>query len=149
VLAHEFRMRHAKSSVLRFLLTSAVALAALSGMTASPAAAAPTPQLNPTQTTGLAVKSGPVSPMGWCGNWSNRFSKGHAFGDACLDHVHGWVVDDQADGYCVYVRVYWSDGRTSDSDWACPKGVQREFTFDRLIPGVVWDHISIEAIYVG
>jgi hypothetical protein len=96
----------------------------------------------------VPAAASPTRPLGWCGNWSNSFSKGHAYGDACGGHVHGWVVDDQNDGYCVFVRVYWDDpyGPTSDSGWACPKGTKREFTLDNAS---WWDHISIEAIYVG
>jgi hypothetical protein len=80
-----------------------------------------------------------------CINWSNTFSKGHAYGTACTDSyrgttVEGWVVDDKADGLCVYVKVYWSASQ-DDSPWACPKGTTAHFVFNRSAQ--TWVHNEI------
>jgi hypothetical protein len=86
-----------------------------------------------------------------CDNWSNANSKGYAYGTACYDTdstattVHGWVVDDRADGYCVYSRAYYSGGSHRDSAYACPKGTVKEFTFITYGAGGGWSHQTIES----
>jgi hypothetical protein len=59
------------------------------------------------------------------------------------------VTDDQADGYCVYARVWWSDNTFWASNWACPKGTTRSFDFTNPNPYNYWTHTELNWIYVG
>jgi hypothetical protein len=103
----------------------------------------------------LAVTAGVLIPSAAhasivCKSWTNSNSKGHADGTACWDPantettVHGRVRDDAADGYCVYIRVHWTNGTTSDSDWACPRGTLVEFD---IVQPYRWSNNSIESFH--
>lgn len=99
--------------------------------------------------TFVGLLAGPAAANTTCINWSNDTSYGHALGSACYDsstdqtNVYGWVTDDDSDGYCVYVRVYWTDDY-QDSPWACPNGTTIYFSFYH--PGDSWVHNTLPKI---
>jgi hypothetical protein len=89
-----------------------------------------------------------------CNNsYTNTASFGHSVSHQCYDSsfpagwlAYGDVTDDKADGYCVYIRVLWTDGSVNDSNWACPKGKTIHYTIKES--GKVWSRFSIEKIRV-
>jgi hypothetical protein len=74
----------------------------------------------------LLAPPAPAEASIQCRNFENHASFGHAVGTLCGNHAHGWVTDDKADGYCVFVRAHYAGG-FADGPWACPKNVTKEF----------------------
>jgi hypothetical protein len=102
------------------------------------------------------VDAAPALADSGCTNWSNTFSRGHAYGQACYtssSYIYNWTVngtvfDDKADGQCVYVKVYFDFAIGGEvvkrSPRICGNGKKLDFTITANGVNLFWAHNTIE-----